>query len=94
MKIKETHGKVSEAHEKIASRLPSASTRQLCVRRQHATLSMRLCTFSPVNRLIFKHNLSTGYYEFNDQFIYCVRGTRTQPLISVGCPVQLIGESF
>ena len=25
---------------------------------------------------------------------YCVRGTRTQPLICVGCPVQLIREVF
>ena len=25
---------------------------------------------------------------------YCVRGTRTQPLICVGCPVQLIREIF
>ena len=25
---------------------------------------------------------------------YCVRGTRTQPLICVGCPVQLIREFF
>ena len=25
-------------------------------------------------------------------YYYCVRGTRTQPLICVGCPVQLIRE--
>ena len=69
MKIKETRGKVSEAHETIASDLPSAILRQLrgqlCVRRQYATLSMALCLyiiFNKVNRLIFKHNLSTGYY--------------------------------
>ena len=65
MKIKETRGKVSEAHETIGSDLPSAILRQLCVRRQYATLSMALCLyiiFNNVNRLIFKHNLSTGYY--------------------------------
>ena len=27
-------------------------------------------------------------------YYYCVRGTRTQPLICVGCPVQLIREVF
>ena len=27
-------------------------------------------------------------------FVFCVRGTRTQPLICFGCPVQLIREVF
>ena len=46
----------------LACHLPFGIT-QLCVRGQHATLSMALyiyVIFSPVNTLIFKHNLSTG----------------------------------
>ena len=46
----------------------------------------------------FMVNVLTVNYMQHSTRIYslacCVRGTRTQPLISVASPVQLIGEIF
>ena len=59
---------------------------------QYFTFHWARCTYSVYTaQSLFKIspvNLLTGI------LIYCVRGTRTQPLICVGCPVQLIREFF
>ena len=45
--------------------------------------------------IAFRSCISNGKPEQLLYFIvFCVRGTRTQPLICFGCPLQLIGEVF
>ena len=43
---------------------------------------------------MFAHEINFDWANLIFAAHYCVWGTRTQPLISVGCPVQLISEVF
>ena len=43
---------------------------------------------------VFAHELNFDWANLIFAAHYCVWGTRTQPRISVGCPVQLISEVF